>query len=91
MIKLNYTYYRCEFCGKEFYREESAREHEYSHKKKIKIIVPGCNKYYERDRFINLTDCYNLNHNGFPDEIEVEDNFGNRACYQYDSIVKVNK
>lgn len=81
------------FVGAEFSRKESAIEHEHSHKKQIKLIEPG-SRYSDRALTvdsINLIDCYNLNCHGFPDEIEVEDDFGNIACYQYESMAKVNK
>ncbi len=94
MRKINYTHYVCEFCGKEYDDEKSAKKCEDFHKKPIKLIVDGFH-YHERvltgDRLLDFLDLENLNCHGFPNEIEVEDDYGNRACYQYKSIVEDNK
>ena len=89
MRKLNY--YVCEFCGKEYDNEKSAKKCEDFHKKPIKIIEND-SIYSERvltgDKFIDRLDYYNLNCHGFPEKIKVEDDSGNIACYQYKSIVE---
>lgn len=92
MRKISHYYYECEFCGSRYETEEEAKICENFHKKPIKLVETGF-KYYSPYSLYD-DDCYtpkDLNCYGFPGKIEVEDDSGNRACYQYKSIVEVNK
>lgn len=83
MRKVRRYYYECEFCGSRYETEEEARKCEDSHKKPIKIIETGFRYFAPDDEHGGFYDD-NAFCNGWPHEIEVDDNLGNRGYYKYE-------
>lgn len=89
MRKLNY--YECEFCGNKFYSEDKARECENSHIKPTKLVKSGFRYYTLDDKHGGYVDDEGVDCHGWPKEIEVEDELGNKGYYVYQFDRKVKK
>ena len=93
MKKVTYNYYECEFCGNKYTFKEDAEECEKSHVKPTKIVESGFRYYASDNKHGGFIDNENVDCHGWPKEIEVEDELGNKGfyVYQFDKRAKDEK